>query len=133
MIWLIALWAIPVAAFLWARRNARERLWQITGLAFGAVVSPAATGLYGLYFLGPLTALLGLIALPLSMFHGEPGYNLALRLGLVQPRTTVEGIPGLYVELLNGVLWAAIYGSLGSLIDRLRSRKRARDPLAGAA
>jgi hypothetical protein len=133
MIWLITLWAIPVAAFLWARRNARGRLWQITGLAFGTVVSPAATGLYGLYFLGPLTAVLGLIALPLSMIHGEPGYDLAIRLGLIRPRTTVEGAPAVYVELLNGVIWAAVYGSLGWLVDRLRSRKKAHDPLPDAA
>ncbi len=133
MLWLILLWAIPVAAFLWARRHALGRLWQITGLALGAVISPAATGLYGLYFLGPLVALVGLIALPLAMIHGEPGYDLAIRLGLIQPRTTVEGAQGVYVEVLNGAIWAAVYGSLGWLFDRLRSRKKAHVSLPGAA
>jgi hypothetical protein len=133
MLWLITLWAIPIGAFLWARRHALGRLWQITGLAFGAVVSPAATGLYGFYFLGPLAAVLGLVALPLAMIHGEPGYDLAIRLGLVQPRSTVEGAPGVYVEILNGLIWAVVYGSMGWLVDRLRSRKKARDPLPDAA
>jgi hypothetical protein len=133
MLWLILLWGFPVAAFLWARRRALRKLWQITGLALGAVISPAATGLYGLYFLGPLTALVGLIALPLAMIHGEPGYDLAIRLGLIQPGTTVDGAQGLYVEVLNGLIWAAVYGSLGWLVDRLRSRKKAYGPLPGAA
>ena len=133
MLWLMALWVIPVAAFLWARRHALGRLWQITGLALGAIVSPAATGLYGMYFLGPQAALFGLVGLPLAMIHGEPGYDLAICLDLVQPRTAVGGASGVYIEVLNGIVWAAVYGSVGWLIDRIRARKTTRGPLPGAA
>jgi len=125
MFWLIALWLAPVVAFLWARRSAPTRLWRITGSTFGAVVSPAAMGLYGLYFVGPIPPLIGmLVGLPLTLIHTPPGYNLAIWFGLIQPRTVVEGVEHLYVELLNGVLWLAVYGTLGWIVDWFRARRK---------
>lgn len=126
MYWLIALWILPVTAFFLARRYARPKLWRITGATFGAVVAPASLGLYGLYFLGPLVALLGLIGLPLVLFHDSAGYNLAITIGLVQPRTVVAGIEHVYVELLSGAVWATVYGSVGWLYDWSEARNRLR-------
>lgn len=123
LIALLLLWLVPVAAFLFARRRAPAYLWRVTGFCFGAVVSPAATGLYGLYFVGPIAALLGLIGLPLAMLHGPPGYNLAIALGLVPPRTVVQGFQHVYIELLNAVVWSVVYGLLGAAIDFIRRRR----------
>lgn len=119
----IALWLVPIGAFLWARRRARSRLWQLTGLAFGAVISPAANGLYGLYFLGPFTALFGLIGLPLALVHGAPGYDIAVRLGLVRSRTPVVGLQSVYIEIINGISWMVVYGALGWTVDLIRGRR----------
>ena len=94
LLWLIALWLVPIGVSLWARRRAPMRLWLLTGLAFGAVVAPASMGLYGLYFVGPIPALIGmLIGLPLTLLHSGPGYQLAMWCGLIPPREDPEGTP----------------------------------------
>jgi len=127
MLWLIALWLVPITAFLWARRFFSTKLWQITGFAFGAVVSPAAMGLYGLFFLGPIPGLIGMfVGLPLTLLHGGPGYNLAIWLGLIQPRTVVEGVQHLYTNLLSGIFWLAVYGTLGWIVDWFRARRKSK-------
>ena len=133
MLFLIALWALPLATFFWARRRVPRRLGVLTGVAFGAVVAPAAVGLYALYYVGPIPALLGLVGLPLAMLHEEPGYNLAIWLGVLQPRTVVEGVQQLYVALLNGVVWATVYGLIGSFIDGLRTHVKKHETVSSVA
>ncbi len=61
--------------------------------------------------------MLGLVS---SLFHGPPGYQFALWLGVVPPNKVVSGLGNVYIELLNGVLWAAVYGIVGSIIDWAR-------------
>ena len=122
MLSLNLLWLLPIFTFRWARRHAPAKLWRFTGFVFGAVVNPAAMGLYGLYFLGPITALLGILGLVLTMFHGDPGYNLAIQFGLVKPRTVVVGIQHFYIALLDGVVWSIIYGVSGWIVDWFRAR-----------
>ena len=90
LIALLALLLFPVAVFFFVRKRLPQHLFLLCGLAFGAVVSPASMGLYGLYFIGPIPAVIGmLIGLPLSLFHGVPGYEIALWTGLIPPRTVV--------------------------------------------
>ena len=126
---LLCLWAVPVATFAWARKRAPRALWRYTGASLGLVVAPATSGLYGLYFVGPLLALVGLLGLPLAMFHGEPGFELATALGLREPRAVVRGIEHFYIGTLNAIVWATVYGGLGWLLDAavraLEARQRA--------
>jgi hypothetical protein len=121
---LLLLWLLPVAALAASARLAPTWVGRATGIALGAVVSPAFFGLYGLYFVNPVVGLVGLIAFPFAMLHGAPGYDLALALGVVPPRTVVAGIQHVYVEALNGVVWAVFYGHLGWLIDFIRARRQ---------
>lgn len=115
---LLGLWLLPVLTFLIVRRKAPQKLWRLTGFSFGLVVAPASFGLYGLYFLGPLVGLLGLLAgLPLALFHGEPGFQLAIHFGFIEPRTVVEGVERMHIALLNGVVWSVVYGVIGFGID----------------
>ncbi len=123
---LLALWCVPVGVYLWARRRAPGKVGRLTGIALGLVVAPASSGLYGLYFVGPLAALLGLVGLPLAMFHGEPGFELATLLGLREPRTVVRGVQHLYIALLNAGVWSAVYGVVGWAIDTAVVLARAR-------
>jgi hypothetical protein len=60
-----------------------------------------------------------MIGLALSMFHGAPGFHLVHSLNLI-PLGVVEGFARFIVELANGLIWAATYGTLGWLIDRAR-------------
>ena len=121
---LVALVVVPIAAWLYARRFAPQFSATITAIALGLVVSPMSMGLYATYylgpdFLGPLGMVTGMIGLALSMFHGTPGFYLVRSLDLIPPGV-VEGFARFYVELANGLIWAATYGTLGWLIDRAR-------------
>ncbi len=120
---LLLLWLIPVVVAVISRRYARPSLWRNTGIAFGLVVSPATLGLYALYFLGPIAALLGIVALPLHLLHGSPGYELAVRFGLVPSHTVVEGFMHLPIEAINGVIWSIVYGLVGWGIDAFGKSK----------
>lgn len=117
---LTALILIPIAARIWARRRAPQLTGTITGGALGLVVSPLSMGLYATYFLGPLGIVTGMLGLVSLMFHGVPGYKAAVSLGLVPAATVVEGVNHFYVEALNGLFWASVYGALGWVFDRLR-------------
>jgi hypothetical protein len=124
---LLSLWLIPACTLVLALQLRPSRLWLITGIAFGAVVSPASMGLYELYFVGPLPALIGMfVGLPLMMLHSGPGYTIALWLGLIPPRTVVDGSQHFTLWVLDGLVWASVYGLIGWAVDSLRARRRAR-------
>ena len=120
---LLLLWLLPIIVAIISNRRARSHLWRNTGIAFGLVVSPATLGLYALYFLGPIAAILGLIGLPLHLLHGSPGYELAIRFGLVPSHTVVEGLMHVPIESLNAVIWATVYGLVGWGVDAFRSSR----------
>jgi hypothetical protein len=121
---------VPLAAWLIARKRAPSHTWAIVGAAFGFIISPFSLGLYATYFAGILYT--GLLGLASTLFHGAPGYHVALWLGVVPSGEVVSGVGHLYVELLNGVIWAIAYGFLGATVDWLRARGSARK-LAGDA
>jgi hypothetical protein len=127
---LITLWGVPAVTFLWARRRAPRQLWRLTGVSLGLVVAPASSGLYGLYFIGPLAAVLGLVGLPLAMFHGGPGFELATLLGLREPRTVVRGVEHIHIALLNAGVWSLVYGAVGWAVDAVVGMRRTRSDAA---
>ncbi len=125
-----ALWVLPIAVALRARASSYR--WAATGAALGIVVSPASLGTYcvGMILAGIVVGLpLAVLGLPLAMFHGSPGLQLATTLGL-RSSGVVEGVDRVTIEILNAGLWAAVYGLLGFSIDSIRRRKF---PSRGAA
>ena len=126
--WLLLLLAlVPVLAHYWARRRLVRYIGTVTGVAFGAVIAPLAFGAYGAGMSFPVVGFpLVMVGLAFTIFHGEPGFKMALALGLVQPGRVVEGIQHLYVELLFGLIWAPAYGLIGLAVDRVRLRRATR-------
>ena len=125
---LIALWLVPPVIHRIARDVEPDHIWRWTGLAFGFVVSPASLGLYSLYWwagsfgvLGLPLAMVGIAGLVLASLHGWPGLNVAVLLGLVERGTVVHGPQHLYLALIDGVVWASVYGALGWIVDRWRT------------
>ena len=60
------LWLVPI--IVWFVSKNATPVWRsaIRGASFGAIVSPASMGLYGLYFLGPIVAIFGMLGLILQ-------------------------------------------------------------------
>jgi len=117
---LLALVLVPIAARVWAKWRLPQYSGTATGVGFGLVASPLSLGLYATYFLGPLGIVTGMAGLVLVTLHGTPGYNIAVWLGIVPSHTVVKGASSFYVEAVNGLFWAPIYGALGWVIDRVR-------------
>jgi ABC-type molybdate transport system permease subunit len=121
---LLLLWVIPLAVAVVSRRYARTFFWRSTGVALGLVVSPASQGLYALYFVGPVAAIAGMLGLILTLLHSWPGYDLSVAMGLIPSHSVVVQTKFMPVEGLNALIWAAVYGGLGWIIDVRSSRRR---------
>jgi hypothetical protein len=79
--------------------------------------------LYGFYF-SPVTAVLGILGLIVTLVHGEPGYMLAVSFGLVEPATVVRGVQHVYTTVLASLVWAPFYAALGFALDWVRLRRQ---------
>jgi hypothetical protein len=137
LIWLCALfllWIVPVLTYRWASHAKPSHTFCFAGIALGAVASPASMGTYGLFWLAgniglialPL-AFIGILGLPLALLHGVPGFYLATTLGLTGPEAAAHGIATVYIESLNAVSWAIVYGLIGCSLDFLIQRRRIRN------
>ena len=124
---LLLLVVVPIIAFRYARRRYPNRVFLISGLALGSVISPFSLGLYATFFIPYVGLVPGILGLMSTMFHSAPGYNLAIALGIIPSHQVVGGVGHLYLAAIDAVFWATVYGGLGWLIDwaRAKSRKEA--------
>lgn len=122
LISLLLLITLPVAAYIWSRKHRPKSRYFITLLTLGLIVTPLSLGLYATYFLGPAGIVTGMIGLASVMFHGAPGYQISLHLGLIPLGEVATGSSHIIVSIINGILWGLVYGAIGYGIDRLRNR-----------
>ena len=115
---------LPVAVRYWTKRRKPAISWTLTGVAFGAVISPVSLGLYATYFFGPYFIVTGMVGLLSTLFHGAPGYHLCVWSGLVSTGV-VSGSGNLAVEAVNGLFWGSVYGGVGAVFDRLSALRPA--------
>jgi len=113
--------ALPLAAWAYARWRAPRHVLAITGAACGLAAFPVSRALFSLLFALPFPfQLLGLLGLAGEALHGFPGNIVATMLHLAR-RDDGSLVHEVTVDyLFNGLFWAAVYGGLGSLFDRLR-------------
>ena len=130
LIALFVLILLPIAAYRMVRKKQPRHLWSVTGLTFGLVAAPVSLGLYAMFFVPYVGLVPGMIGLPLSLFHGAPGFEIATVLGLRDARTVVSGNEHLVIELINALFWGVVYGVLGFGIDKYR---KVRGPNAAKA
>lgn len=121
MLLLLLLFAVvPWMSWRYTRIHAPRHVWLISGVALGLVISPLSLGLYATFFVSPIGLPTGMLGLVSTLFHGPPGYHAARWLGLLPENEVVSGLVSIYVEVLNGIFWALVYGFLGLVIDRVR-------------
>jgi len=120
---LLFLAVVPIIAYRIARKRYPNSAFVITGIAFGSVIAPLSLGLYATFFIPYVGLVPGMLGLMLVMFHGAPGYSLALTFGLIPPGQVVEGVGHIYLAVLGGIVWATAYGCLGWMVDWYRAKK----------
>ena len=109
---LLLLWLVPVGIWIGTRNLSSLRRSTLRGISFGAIVAPASSGLYALYFVGPIAAIFGMIGLVSTTFHGSVGFTFSVTYGLIEPGVVLGFEKQLIIALCNGVFWAFIYGSI---------------------
>ena len=119
---------VPLIGYKWAKKYNKRKLWTITCASLGAVVSPLAYGIYGIgMYLAFLQPYIGLVFIAIAgaifFFHSAVGYKAAIILGIQTPAVVTSGMDDIWIDLINGIVWGAIYGLIGYLIDRVRNRQ----------
>ncbi len=114
---------IPIFVYKYAKNNFPKRKYLITGMAMGLIISPTSFSMYGFYYIPYIGLIPGMLGLMLQLFHGEPGYKLAIYLGLLKPATVVEGTGHILLFIMDGIIWAPIYGLIGFILDIVGRQK----------
>jgi hypothetical protein len=109
---------LPLVVYQIAKRVHPNRTWAATGLSFGLIIAPASLSLYTFYFASYLGFLPGMVGLLSSFVHGVPGFEIATALRLRNVDTIVSDQEGFIIEIINGLFWGIVYGTLGHLLDR---------------
>lgn len=123
----LCLIALPILAYQVASKYYANRVYLATGIALGLVIAPFSLALYGTFFIPYIGLPTGLVGLLSSMIHSAPGFHLAQLLGLVSFEEVISKPDNSWYTILNAIVWACAYGSLGWFIDWLRLRRRKRE------
>lgn len=129
---LLLLAIVPIGGYYYAKVKDPKRKGLITGIALGSIVSPFSMGLYATFYIPLIGLVPGMISLVSSLFHGTPGYDIAIWLGLHKDRTVVHFPDNISIEVINGILWGIIYGIIGFSIDLMRNKFKSRKQLSGS-
>lgn len=109
---------VPLGGWLYARARVPRHTRTIVGGALGFVAYPFGRGLISLLLLPMPFQLLGIPGLILEVLHGLPGQLVAFYVNLELQTDT--GPDTVFIVFLNGIVWAAVYGCVGHLLDRRR-------------
>lgn len=123
-IYLNLLWLIPVITWFVTRNKPQIVKSTIRGVSFGLIVSSASMGLYSFYFIGPLSAIFGMLGLVLTMFHQPAGYNLAIIFNLIPSHTVITGSDRPPIEIINTIFWAFCYGTPGLIWGYYKNKRK---------
>ncbi|MBU0728207.1 MAG: hypothetical protein KKE17_10200 [Proteobacteria bacterium] len=114
---------VPAGLYLYFSKKRPRNLWLATGISFGLVASPISIGVLGFNVTPLIGKLLGLFGLILTLIHGFPGYFMGSAIGITNPGVVLAFPERFWVEVLNGIFWATIYGILGYTFDAQRREK----------
>ena len=112
------MWAVMLPVFAWgyARRRARNRTFTIVGASCGLAAFPISHALFSLIIQPFPLQLLGLLGLVAETVHGFPG-DLAATILHLERHADTSPDTILISYLLNGIVWAVVYGLIGTFLD----------------
>ncbi|MDG4474976.1 hypothetical protein [Thiovibrio frasassiensis] len=113
---LILLGWVPVACYQIVKKES-DKKWMLTGISLGAVIAPISFGLVKMIYATGILKLFGVVGLVLNIIHGPIGYMMATMAGLIKAGVALTGPELVIINLLNALLWASFYGSVGYNID----------------
>ena len=99
-------------------------MWN--GIAFGMVIAPVSFGLIQMTYIPFIGKLLGLVGIMANLTHGSIGYVCLLGTGLLEMNTAITATHLVMINVVNGVLFAYIYGLIGYAVDRKLATEKER-------
>jgi hypothetical protein len=124
---LLLLTLLPVAAWLWARAHRPANVWLVTGVAYGLVSSLLGLVAYQTFYVSPFALPEKIADLVSVHMLGSFAYPFAIGLGLLPSNRAMTSSDLVWFELLDGVIWAVIFGCCGYLADRARRVRQPRN------
>ena len=116
--WLIFLAIVPLSCLYLTKGMKTKKRFMWNGIAFGMVVAPVSFGLIQLTYIPFIGKLLGLVGVIGNLTHGSIGYLCLLGSGVLEMNTVITASQLVMINLVNGVLFAYIYGLIGYAVDR---------------
>ena len=128
---LLSLGVAPFAVWWYARMHTPRHIWLLTWFALGLIIGPFSEGLWAASFwVPPLGIPMVVPAVASTLFHVTLGLQIAEWLRIVPPKADLAGLSTVF--LASGVIWAVVYGTLGFIVDWVRSTRSRRCPKATA-
>jgi hypothetical protein len=115
--WLIFLAIIPLSSLHLTKYFNLKNRWMWNGIAFGLVVAPVSFGLLQMTYIPVVGKLMGLIGLVANLIHGSVGYITLLGSGMLDLNTMITAPQLCLVNLVNGIIFAYLYGIIGHYVD----------------
>lgn len=116
--WLIFLAIVPVSCFYLTKNKKTNKRFMWDGVAFGMVIAPVSFGLIQMTYIPLVGKLLGLVGVVGNLTHGSIGYLCLLGSGVLEMNTVITASQLVMINIVNGVLFAYIYGLIGYAVDR---------------
>lgn len=128
--YMIFLVIVPVCCFELTKIYSSKYRHALNGISIGLVIAPLSLALQEFSCIPVIGNLLGCIGAVSHLPHGLIGYCCLLNYGLVSPESTMTAMQLTWVNLINGVIFAYLYGAIGFMIDRmLQKRGSLQNPL----
>ena len=116
--WLIFLAIVPLVSLHLTKNLQTKKRFMWNGIAFGMVVAPVSFGLIQMTYIPFIGKLLGLVGVVGNLTHGSIGYLCLLGSGVLEMNTGITASQLVMINVVNGVLFAYIYGLIGYAVDR---------------
>lgn len=114
---------IPLCCFELTKLFKCKHRNMICGISIGLVVAAVSFGLLQFTFVPVIGKLLGLIGLVVNVPHGLLGYFCLIGTGVLEPGMQITAMHLAVINLVNGVLFAYIYGGIGYILDKKLAKK----------
>lgn len=116
--YLILLALIPLSCFELNKLFNFKYRNMVYGISIGFVIAPVSFALLGFTYIPIIGKMLGLIGLIPHLIHGWVGYLCLVGNGSLELGVSITSLQLFMINLVNGLVFAYIYGFIGYIIDR---------------
>ncbi|MDG4474975.1 hypothetical protein [Thiovibrio frasassiensis] len=114
---------VPLCCCHLGKLNRLSLKWMLTGISIGMVVAPVSLGLAQWIHVAGVGKMIGAVGVLLNIIHGPIGYLMATFAGIIEPGVVLTSPELFMVNVLSGLFWCSLYGSLGYNIDLRQSKE----------